>query len=79
AEVRSKLDNLIAKLERLKLGYATTKLYTPAEQVQIGAFRQANQGLLMSVPGAAKPLPFVEDTAVSPEKLPEYVKRFDEI
>ncbi|MBC8453314.1 MAG: 4Fe-4S dicluster domain-containing protein, partial [Chloroflexi bacterium] len=79
AEVRSRLDHLVSKLERLKLGYATTKLYTPTEQVQIGAFRQANQGLLMSVEGSAKPLAFVEDTAVSPEKLPEYVKRFDEI
>ncbi len=77
--VRSQLDRLAEKLDRLKLGYATTKLYTPAEQAQIGAFRRANQGLLMSVPGTAKPLAFVEDTAVSPEKLPEYVKRFDEI
>ncbi|MEE8045925.1 MAG: FAD-linked oxidase C-terminal domain-containing protein, partial [Dehalococcoidia bacterium] len=77
--VRSQLDRMVKKLERLKLGYATTRLYTSAEQSQIGAFRHANQGLLMSVPGAAKPLAFVEDTAVSPEKLPEYVKRFDEI
>ncbi len=79
AGVRSQLDSLVEKLERLKLGYATTKLYTPAAQVQVGEFRRANQGLLMSVKGDAKPLPFVEDTAVSPEKLPEYVKRFDEI
>ncbi len=79
AEVRSKLDRLSEKLVRLKLGYATTKLYTAAEQVQIGEFRRANQGLLMSVGGQAKPLAFVEDTAVSPEKLPEYVKRFDEV
>ena len=33
----------------------------------------------MKKPGEAKAIPFVEDTAVSPEKLPEYVKRFDEI
>ncbi len=78
-EVKAQLDGLVESLARKKLGYATTKLYTPAEQDQVADFRRANLGLLMSVEGEAKPLPFVEDTAVSPEKLPEYVARFDEI
>ena len=34
---------------------------------------------MMNVEGDTKPMPFVEDTAVSPERLPEYVERFDEI
>ena len=34
---------------------------------------------MMNVPGDAKPLPFVEDTAVAPEVLPDFVRRFDEI
>ena len=34
---------------------------------------------MMNEPGEAKPLPFVEDTAVSPEVLPEFVRRFDAI
>jgi Fe-S oxidoreductase len=33
----------------------------------------------MSIHGDAKPLPFVEDTAVDPEKLGPFVRRFDEI
>ena len=33
----------------------------------------------MNIPGDAKPLPFVEDTAVSPDVLPEFVSRFDKI
>ena len=41
--------------------------------------RQAGLGLMMRVEGNAKPLPFVEDTAVPPEKLPEYVEGFNEI
>ena len=77
--VREQLDKMAMKLDRLKLGYATTKLYTTPEQNQVVEFRRANLGLLMSIDGPAKPLPFVEDTAVSPEKLPEYVARFDEI
>ena len=43
------------------------------------AVRKAGLGLMMNVPGDAKPLPYVEDTAVAPEVLPEFVKRFDEI
>ena len=79
AEVNSKLDKLD---ERMKTGgrpYAPTRLMTAAQQGQVWAMRQAGLGLMMNIPGDAKPLPFVEDTAVSPEKLPEYVKRFDEI
>ena len=79
AEVESKLDQLN---ERMKTGgrpYATTRLMTAGQQAQVWAMRQAGLGLMMNIPGSAKPLAFVEDTAVSPEKLPEYVKRFDEI
>ena len=79
AEVESKLDQLD---ERMKTGgrpYATTRVMSAAQQAQVWAMRQAGLGLMMNIPGSAKPLPFVEDTAVSPEKLPEYVKRFDEI
>jgi len=79
AETRSRLDHMVEKLDRLKLGFATTKLYTAAEQNQVADFRRAGLGLLMNVDGPAKPLAFVEDTAVSPEKLPAYVARFDEI
>ena len=79
AEVEAKLDRLD---ERMKTGgrpYATTRLMTAAGQAQVWAMRQAGLGLMMNIPGEAKPMPFVEDTAVAPEKLPEYVKRFDEI
>ena len=33
----------------------------------------------MSIHGDAKPLPYVEDTAVDPERLGEYVRRFDQV
>ena len=79
AEVRSKLDVLEARLKREKLGYAVTRLLTPESQDPVWNMRKAGLGLMMNVKGDAKPLPFVEDTAVSPEKLPEYVTRFDEI
>lgn len=35
--------------------------------------------LLQTLPGAKKPITFVEDTAVDPSRLPEFVRRFREI
>lgn len=43
------------------------------------AIRKAGLPLLASMKGRRKPLPFVEDTAVDPEKLPAFVSRFKEI
>jgi FAD/FMN-containing dehydrogenase/Fe-S oxidoreductase len=78
-EVEAKLDRLEQKMRRLELGYAMTRLVEPAKMAQVWNMRKAGLGLMMNIEGDAKPLPFVEDTAVSPERLPEYVKRFDEI
>ncbi len=79
AETANKLDKLGERMRRNGLSFAITNLVDPAAQRQVWNMREAGLGLLMNVPGDAKPLPFVEDTAVSPEKLPEYVRRFDEI
>ncbi len=41
--------------------------------------RRAAMPLLYGIPGDRKPITFVEDCAVSPEKLPEFAARFREI
>jgi FAD/FMN-containing dehydrogenase/Fe-S oxidoreductase len=41
--------------------------------------RNAGMGLLYGIPGQRKPVSFVEDAAVSPEKLPEFARRFKAI
>ena len=79
AEVESKLDGLERRMKRSGLGYSIRRLTRPQDQEKVWAVRRAGLGLMMNVPGDAKPLPFVEDTAVAPERLPEFVKRFDEI
>ena len=79
AEVESKLDRLEERMRRGGLAYAVKRLTRPEEQERVWAVRKAGLGLMMSLPGDAKPLPFVEDTAVSPDVLPQFVKRFDEI
>ena len=78
-EVADKFDKLEQDMTRKELGFAMTRLHTAAEQAQVWSMREAGLGLMNNVEGSAKPLPFVEDTAVAPEKLPEYVRRFQEI
>jgi FAD/FMN-containing dehydrogenase/Fe-S oxidoreductase len=78
-EVVSKLDALKADLERRNLGYYTMTTTDAAMQRDIWRMREAGQGLITSVRGPLKAATFVEDAAVAPEKLPEYIKRFQEI
>ena len=78
-EVVSKLEALEQRMTRSGLGYAVRRLLKPEDQANLWAVRKAGLGLMMNVPGDAKPLPFVEDTAVAPEVLPQFVKRFTEI
>ena len=78
-EVGSKLDTLKADVARKGLGYACVNLVDSGDQANVWALRSAGLGLLMSTRGDAKPMPYVEDTAVDPRSLGEYVRRFDEI
>ena len=78
-EVRSKLDTLKEDAQRKGLGYACVNLMEPGEQAAVWALRSAGLGLLMSTKGDAKPLPYVEDAAVDPRNLGEYVRRFEEV
>ena len=79
AEVMSKIEALKADLERKGLGYYTFITTEAAAQRDIWRMREAGQGLITSVRGSLKAATFVEDAAVAPEKLPEYIKRFQEI
>ena len=78
-ELTSKMEGLKQDLERRRLGYACVNLLDRALQANIWNVRKNGLGLLMSMHGDAKPLPFVEDTAVDPETMGEFVRRFDEI
>ncbi len=79
SEVSAKMDRLEERLARAGLGYAFVRLVKPEDQAKVWDVRKAGLGLMMNVPGDAKPLPYVEDTAVAPEVLPEFVRRFDKI
>ena len=79
AELVGKLKALKEDMERKRLGYACVEVLDPAAQANVWALRSAGLGLLMSTRGDSKPLPYVEDAAVDPQVLGQYVRRFDEI
>ena len=78
-EVSERMDALESLLKKKNLGYACVRAMTPASQANAWGLRKAGLGLLMGMKGDTKPTTFVEDTAVSPEKLPEYIRQFRDI
>jgi len=79
AEAQAKAEQMIARLQAKGMGYAYVRAYTPPEQARVWRVRKAGLGLLMRVEGERKPIAFVEDTAVDPLKLPEFLRRFKKI
>ncbi len=79
AEVRSKVEELDARLKRRRIGYGHQPVVDPAAQQNVWKVRKDSLGLLMGTPGDRKPLAFVEDPAVPVERLPEFLRRFRQI
>jgi FAD/FMN-containing dehydrogenase/Fe-S oxidoreductase len=77
AEVGAQLDRLTEAWREHGHGYHTLRAETAAEQDALTKVRKAGLGLLMAASsGARRPAAFVEDTAVAPERLGDYVKAF---
>ena len=77
AELAEQLAAIKSELQARGMGYAYVTETEPQAQARMWQMRQAGLGLLMSMHGDPKPAAFVEDTAVPPERLPEFVARFD--
>jgi FAD/FMN-containing dehydrogenase/Fe-S oxidoreductase len=78
-EVKEQVYRLEEIRKREKIGYAATLAFKPEEVRAIWGLRKAGLGLLLGTKGDKKPIAFVEDTAVEPAKLPEFIRRFREI
>ncbi len=79
AELQAKLDQLTTHLTRQKVGAgAIVPAITPQLQANVWAVRKVGLGLLMSIKGDYKPIPFIEDAAVPVEHLAEYVARIEQ-
>ena len=63
----------LALLEKMRLGLRSLILTTPAEANLVWSVRKAGLSLLTGCKGSAKPACFIEDAAVRPRDLPEYV------
>jgi Fe-S oxidoreductase len=76
-------DELVARIAALEedlrahaFGDRYYRAVEPAAQARIWKLREAALGLSMAMKDDAKSLSFVEDTAVPPEKLRDYIERF---
>jgi FAD/FMN-containing dehydrogenase/Fe-S oxidoreductase len=79
-DARDRLDKLEQAWARHGHGYHVLRAESAIEQDALTKVRKAGLGLLMAASeGARRPLAFVEDTAVAPERLGDYVATFREI
>jgi len=69
---------LIAELQDKGLGYSYPTV-SGDDIAKVWGLRKAGLGLLSNVPGDAKPVPVIEDTAVDVADLPAYIQEFNEI
>ncbi len=75
----SRLDSLESDLRSQGLGSRFYRATDAPSQARIWSLREAALGLSMAMKDDAKSLSFVEDTAVAPEKLRDYIARFLDI
>ena len=78
-ELPPRIDAIERDLRGRGLGYRYHRILDPAAQTQVWSLREAALGLSMAMKSEAKSLSFVEDTAVAPEKLRDYIERFQGI
>ncbi|MCF6240601.1 MAG: FAD-binding protein [Bacteroidales bacterium] len=81
-QTREEIDQITTDLEHAfrkeKLGYHFPLIYG-SDINRIWDLRKAGLGVLSNIPGDAKPIGFIEDTAVKITDLPEYIEDFNKI
>ena len=71
-----RLDRLEAAVRALGHASRTARATASADQARIWKLRESSLGLSMAMKGDAKSISFVEDTAVAPERLRDFIERF---
>ena len=77
-EVDQVADQIEADMKMHGYGYHFPRVYG-SDINRVWSLRKAGLGLLSGMPGNAKPVSVIEDTAVAPERLPAYMKDFGEM
>jgi FAD/FMN-containing dehydrogenase/Fe-S oxidoreductase len=75
ADVAARLET---ELRAAGFGYHYPVVWGP-DQNRVWNLRKAALGLLSNIPGDAKPVAVIEDTAIDPQDLPEFVQELDKI
>lgn len=78
-ELAERAEALVRRFEGTAGVLGIRKSLTAAAKDDFWKIRKAGLSLLMGLVGDAKPVAFVEDTAVSVDKLPEFYRRFEEV
>ncbi len=79
AELVAKMDNLERHLKGQLVNFtAVSRAITPQQQANVWTVRKVGLGLLMSIKGDHKPIPFIEDAAVPVEHLSEYITKVEQ-
>ena len=78
-EMRRGLAGLESDARVESLAYHTHLALTPKEQEDILEFRRKGLGIYATIRGRQKPQAFIEDAAIPPEHLPEYIPEVQEV
>lgn len=79
AEVADRVERLRQRLEGVNGLTAIVPALDPSLREPLWSLRRAAMPLLYSMTGDRKPVTFIEDTAVAPRQLPEFVARFRDV
>jgi FAD/FMN-containing dehydrogenase/Fe-S oxidoreductase len=77
AELKGKIGRLEEHLQQNQIKCQVVPAMTPQIQSNVWTVRKVGLGLMMSIKGDYKPIPFIEDAAVPVEYLAEYVTRIE--
>ncbi|MDH5367210.1 MAG: FAD-binding oxidoreductase, partial [Cyclobacteriaceae bacterium] len=77
-ELQEDVKKLIKSLKNKGYGYHYP-VVTGSDVSKVWTLRKAGLGLLSNIPGDAKPVPVIEDTAVDVKDLPAYIQEFNDI
>lgn len=79
AEALAAAHSVIATLQAQGLGYAHPIIQGARPMKQVWELRKAGLGLLANIPGDAKAVAVIEDTAVDVRDLPAYIAEFTQM
>jgi FAD/FMN-containing dehydrogenase/Fe-S oxidoreductase len=77
AEAKAKIEGLGEHLRDAHVQCTVVPALSPAIQANVWKVRKVALGLMMSIKGDHKPIPFIEDSAVPPEYLADYVTQIE--